>query len=267
MRSQSSLDKARIARSFSRSAETYDKFSGLQRTLANDLVKSVASVNISPKNILDIGTGTGSVAFLLHERYKEANIIGCDLAPGMIKKASQNNPHGNVTFEVADAESLPFEDKKFDLVASSTTFQWINDLAKAFSEAKRVLVPGGYFAFVTFGPKTLSELKRNYKIAFGEDAAYLHKFNNMREIQAMLKTSGFEALKLNSDTLREFYPDFRTFFKSLKGLGALNASPDLPKGLRSKAKMKALIKYYETNSRIGNQVYATFEVIRVLCRA
>jgi malonyl-CoA O-methyltransferase len=261
------LDKKKIARSFSRSAETYDLYSGLQKTLANDLVKSVASINISPKNILDIGTGTGSVAFLLHERYREARITGCDIAPGMIKKAVNNNPYDNVAFEMADAETLPFADKKFDLVVSSTTFQWINDLARAFSEAKRVLIPGGYFAFVTFGPKTMTELKRNYKIAFGEEAAYLHKFKNMREIQAMLKAAGFEALKLNSDTLREFYPDFRTFFKSLKGLGALNASPDLPKGLRPRSKMNALIKYYETNSRIGNQVYATFEVIRVLCRA
>ncbi len=227
------MDKNKIARSFSRSAETYDLFSRLQKDLANDLVKSVASINISPKNILDIGTGTGNVAFLLHERYRDAIITGCDIAPGMIKKAANNNPYENVAFEVADAENLPFTDKKFDLVVSSTTFQWVEDLSRAFSEAKRVLIPGGYFAFVTFGPKTLSELKRNYKIAFGEDADHLHKFNNMREIQAMLKTAGFEALKLNSDTLREFYPDFRTFFRSLKGLGALNASPDLPKGLRS----------------------------------
>ena len=185
----------------------------------------------------------------------------------MIKKASLNNAHANIAFELADAEALPFTDKSFDLMVSNATFQWIDDLPKAFLEAKRVLVPGGYFAFSTFGPKTLSELKRNYIIAFGQDAEYLHKFKNMREIQAMLKAAGFETLKVSSDTIREFYPDFRTFFKSLKGLGALNASPALPKGLKSKSKMKALIKYYETNSRIGNQVYATFEVIRVVCRA
>lgn len=267
MRSQISLDKKRIAKSFSRSAEHYDEFASLQKTLAGELIESISALRISPSDILDIGTGTGGVAFLLRAKFKNSKIVGCDIAPGMIKKAIYNNRYENVTFEVADAENLPFADNSFDLVASSTTFQWIEDIAKAFSQAKRVLKPGGYFAFITFGPKTLSELKQNYKIAFGEEANYLHKFKNMREIQAMLKTAGFAVLKLNSNTIREFYPDFRVFFKSLKGLGALNASPDLPKGLRSRSKMNALIKLYEANSRIGKQVYATFEVIRVLCRA
>lgn len=261
------MDKKRIARSFSRSAERYDEFARLQKTLAKELVDIISGLRVSPAEILDIGTGTGGVAFLLGAKFKDAKIVGCDIAPGMIQKAKQNNRYENVSFEAADAENLPFADKRFDLAVSSTTFQWIEDIAGAFSEAKRVLKPGGYFAFITFGPKTLSELKRNYKIAFGEEASYLHKFKNTREIQAALKTAGFEVLKLNSVAMREFYPDFRMFFKSLKGLGALNASPDLPKGLRSRAKMNSLIKHYDANSRIGNQVYATFEVIRSLCRA
>ncbi len=185
----------------------------------------------------------------------------------MIKKAEQNNHFKNVSFIAGDAENLPFENKSFDLVVSSTTFQWVNDIEKSFAEAKRVLKPGGFFAFVTFGPKTLSELKRNYKIAFGNDADHMHKFWDIRELQAMLKDAGFEVLKFNTNTIREFYPDFRAFFKSLKGMGALNASPDLPKGLRSRTKMNSLIKYYEKNSRIGNRVYATFESIKVICRA
>lgn len=266
MRSQSSLDKSRIERSFSRSAERYDEFARLQKELSQELLDMISSLKIAPSDILDIGTGTGGVVSLLSYKFKEARIVGCDIAPGMIKKAIQKHPQENITFEVADAEALPFANKSFDLVVSSTTYQWINDLPKAFAEAKRVLRPGGFFTFITFGPKTLTELKRNYRIAFGGEANYLHKFRNAREIQPILKAAGFEVLKSSSNTMREFYPDFRAFFRSLKGLGALNASPDLPKGLRPKAKMNELIRLYEANCRIGKQVYATYEVIRALCR-
>ncbi|MFH1709967.1 MAG: methyltransferase domain-containing protein, partial [bacterium] len=154
------MDKKRIAKSFSRSAEHYDEFAGLQRTLAKELMESISALGISPSDILDIGTGTGGVAFLLGAKFKNSNIAGCDIAPGMIKKAIHNNRYKNVTFEVADAENLPFADGRFDLVASSTTLQWIDDLAQAFSHAKRVLKRGGHFAFITFGPKTLTELKQ-----------------------------------------------------------------------------------------------------------
>ena len=261
------MDKKKIALSFSRSAENYDKFAALQRTLSKELIESLSNVKMSPASVLDIGTGTGGAAFLLAAKFRDAKIIGCDIAPGMIMRAEKNNTFKNVSFTAGDAESLPFDDKSFDLVVSSTTFQWVDDIEKAFAEAKRVLKPGGFFAFVTFGPKTLSELKRNYKIAFGNEADHLHKFRNIRELQAILKDAGFNVLKFNTNTIREFYADFRAFFKSLKGMGALNASPYLPKGLKSRTKMNSLIKYYEKNSRIGDRVYATFESIKVICKA
>lgn len=260
------MDKKKIAASFSRSAEKYDEFAGLQKRLARDLISSLPYIKGDAFKILDIGSGTGEVAFLLAEKFKRASIKGCDLALGMVRKAINKNRFPNVDFEVADAEALPYPEAAFDLVVSSTTYQWVENLSKAFTESKRVLKPGGFFAFITFGPKTLSELKRNYKIAFDSEADYLHSYRNMREISAMLKAAGFEVLRNNSDTIREFYPDFKTFFRSLKGLGALNAAANLPKGLRSRAKMASLIKAYDANSRIGKQVYATYETIRILCR-
>jgi malonyl-CoA O-methyltransferase len=266
VRSKSSLDKNKIAASFSRSAERYDEFAGIQKRLAKDLVGSIPSVRPAPSDILDIGSGTGSVAFLLADKFKGSKVVGCDIALGMVRKAINNNRYPNVNFEVADAEALPYPDASFDLVASSTTYQWVNDLPKAFAEAKRVLKPGGYFAFITFGPKTLTELKRYYRDAFKAETEYLHDYPNMREVVVMLKSKGFEVVKNNSDTVKEFYADFRAFFRSLKGLGALNAAENLPKGLRARSKMNELIRLYDKNSRIGKQVYATYEIVKIVCR-
>jgi malonyl-CoA O-methyltransferase len=151
------------------------------------------------------------------------------------------------------------------LAVSSTTLQWVEHLDTAFGEVKRVLKDKGALAFVTFGPKTLSELKRSFKIAVDKNAEYLHSYKNSRQIHSILKQKGFKDIKVSSRVITKLYPDFRTFFRALKGLGALNASPALPKGLRGRSKMMDLIKTYEANCRIGKSVYASFEVITGVC--
>ena len=71
----------------------------------------------------------------------------------MVRKAINKNRFPNVDFEVADAEALPYPDAAFDLVVSSTTYQWVENLSKAFTESKRVLKPGGLFRFHHFRPQ------------------------------------------------------------------------------------------------------------------
>lgn len=265
MRSQSSLDKEKIARSFSRSAVTYDKHADLQKRLAADLVRSIRSLKLKPHKILDVGTGTGEVAFLLNKAYKKADIIGSDIAPGMIKRAGEKNRSGKISFEVADAESLPYSDGTFDLVASSTAYQWVENLNKAFSEASRVLKKGGNFAFVTMGPKTHAELRRSFKTIVDRNAEYFHKYSSAEKIMSALKKSGFKILSVRREVIREKYKSFKDIFRKIKGLGAVNASKDLPKGLRSRSKMSELAGYYEKNFRISGGVYGSYEAIKVIC--
>jgi malonyl-CoA O-methyltransferase len=265
MRSQSFLDKEKVARSFSRSAVTYDKHAGLQKRLAADLVRSIRSLGIDPHKILDVGTGTGEVAFLLHKIYKKSDIIGSDIAPGMIKRAGEKNRSGKISFEVADAESLPYPDGAFDLIASSTAYQWVENLNKAFSEASRVLKKGGYFAFVTMGPKTHTELRRSFKMIVDRNAEYFHKYSSTEKISSILKKSGFKVLSIRPEVIREKYKNFKDIFRKIKGLGAVNASKDLPKGLRGRSKMSELAGYYEENFRCGRGVYGSYEAIKAIC--
>jgi malonyl-CoA O-methyltransferase len=266
MNSEHFLDKSKIARSFTRFAETYDKFASLQKQLAIQLVDAIRSLNLSPKNILDIGTGTGEVAFLLHDFFPNAKITGCDIAPGMIKKATQKNPHKCISFEICDAESLPYPDNEFDLIVSSTTYQWVEDLQKAFSEAKRVLKDKCNFLFITFGPDSLMELKKSYKLTVDEKAEYLHEYRTVSEIGKLLESCGLKVSNLNSKIVRTIYSNFREMQKTIKNIGALNASTNLPKGLRSKEKIRALIKYYETTYRLDDSIYATYEIIEAACK-
>src|SRR5215216_1036039 len=80
------------------------------------------SIETAPVRALDVGTGTGAAAFIIAERWPEADVVGVDLAAGMLAEARRKTPPelaGRVRFEEADAERLPFADASFDLATLS----------------------------------------------------------------------------------------------------------------------------------------------------
>ncbi|MCL4468798.1 MAG: class I SAM-dependent methyltransferase [Deltaproteobacteria bacterium] len=89
--------------------------------------------------ILDIGCGTGALAFCLHEMgYR---VTGVDASSAMINIAKKNNPGNAASFMVANAlKGLPFADKSFDLVISSYVAHGLPEEQRPvfFTEAKRL---------------------------------------------------------------------------------------------------------------------------------
>jgi len=104
--------------------------------------------DLSSKKCLDIGTGTGEIAFLLAESAGEGGeVYGVDITPMMLeyaerKMGSRGLPKP-VVFEVGDALSLRFEDDSFDVVTSGYMLRNVTDIQKAVDEMYRVLKPGG----------------------------------------------------------------------------------------------------------------------------
>jgi len=120
-----------------------DAFAALERGLD--------AVEEPPKRVLDLGTGTGSAAFVVARRFPEAQVVGVDLAEAMLAQARGNTPPelaGRVRFEAADAARLPFEDEAFDLVVLSNMIPFFDELA-------RLVSPGGHVLFAfSGGPDT-----------------------------------------------------------------------------------------------------------------
>jgi SAM-dependent methyltransferase len=97
----------------------------------------------APRRVLDVGTGTGKAARLLAERFPAAEIVGVDLAPGMVEEARRLLPDAfsrRVRFSTADASSLPFEAGSFDLVVLLNMIPFFPELARVTAPAGTVLV-------------------------------------------------------------------------------------------------------------------------------
>jgi ubiquinone/menaquinone biosynthesis C-methylase UbiE len=103
---------------------------------------ALAALPEQPRNVLDLGTGTGSVAQVVAERFPEAQVTGVDVSAKMIEVARAKGTR--VRFEVADAERLPYDDDAFDLVT-------LGNMIPFFDELARVTATEGYVLFAFSG--------------------------------------------------------------------------------------------------------------------
>jgi ubiquinone/menaquinone biosynthesis C-methylase UbiE len=147
-------------------AERYDRVAaGYARWWAPVLAPAVTSlldragglVPAGAARLIDIGTGTGQLAFGALARWPGASIVGVDASAGMRAMADANaaqrlSSHDRSRFRsvVAFADGLPFEDGSFDLALSSFVFQLVPNRARALREARRVLRPGRALAYVSW---------------------------------------------------------------------------------------------------------------------
>lgn len=233
------LDKKKVAESFSKSAKIYNSHAKLQKGIITELLKKLPS---SAKNILDIGSGTGLFEPILAKKYRKAKIIGIDIAPGMISYAKKKNTNSRVHFNIGDGESFSFKNRKFDLIVSASSIQWMNH-KKVFKCAKRALSKDGIFCFATFGPKTLIELK---KAGFS-----VNTFPNKDELVLALKKL-FKKISFSQQTIIEQYKNLPALLKYLKKIGA-HTSEKTKSG--DKSKIKLALKKSKTGFNATFQVY------------
>ena len=132
---------------FSRHAGAYKR--RLDEVMARGEARGRAAViewlDLMPgKRILDLACGPGTLSYRMAQAVSpDGDVVGIDLAPGMIEVARLNAPTGlPLRFELMDMEELRFPDACFDGVACGHGLQFVPDLDRALAEAHRVLKPG-----------------------------------------------------------------------------------------------------------------------------
>jgi len=102
--------------------------------------------------VLELGIGMG-LNLALYDPDKVTSVTGVDPARELraVAEAAPHDPRISVTVKDGTAEALPFEDASFDCVVCTFTLCSVHTPAKALSEARRVLKPGGRFLYCEHG--------------------------------------------------------------------------------------------------------------------
>lgn len=107
-------------------------------------------------HVLDIASGLGGPAHALARAVAPAGqVTAIDLVPEMLAVAediARSEGLSNITFQQADAESLPFPDEHFDVATCRYGLMFVPNKTRALEEMRRVLKPGGRAAIVAWGP-------------------------------------------------------------------------------------------------------------------
>lgn len=146
-------------------ADRYDRMAtGYARWWAPVLAPAVAQLldDIAPRigtagQVVDIGTGTGQLALGAIGRWPRIHVTGVDASVEMIAVADaeadrmlSGSDRTRFRSVVASADAMPLPDAAADLAMSSFVFQLVPRRARALREARRVLRPGGWLAYVTW---------------------------------------------------------------------------------------------------------------------
>jgi ubiquinone/menaquinone biosynthesis C-methylase UbiE len=177
---------------FSRWAPIYD---GFELLLSGIRKKNVKDMNPAGKSVLDVATGTGSLAIELGKTAK--SVVGIDLSDKMLAVAKRKSSSDNITFQQMDASQMEFEDKSFDIVTISLG---LHDMplevrTAVLNESKRVLKPNGKLFILEH------DLPKN-KIFSSISAKVIDKFESRyflpfvkSDFQAYLQSFGFKIRK------------------------------------------------------------------------
>ena len=111
------------------------------------LHRIIRSLDIKKNSkILDLGTGSGYLAFAIAGMYPECRIMGLDIVTGTLENNSiQAKKHNtsNIAFTSYDGVIFPFEDNTFDIIVTRYALHHFSEITKSFEEISRVLQPGG----------------------------------------------------------------------------------------------------------------------------
>ena len=188
---------------FAKSALTYDSHAKLQQEIAKTLANCLP--HEMPDKILEIGCGTGLLTRHIIDAYPEIPFTITDITPEMLSVCMQKyHTLPWVKFAVLDGESIT-KPQNYDLIASSMTIHWFDDILTGLKNIQTSLTRGGEFYFTTIGPDCFPEWRA---------ALHTHGFEvGIRRVPDLPGIFHRETLSINHHSPLDF-------LKSLSRLGA-----------------------------------------------
>ena len=232
----------------------------LFREVAERLTERLDDVKRRFSSALDLGCHSGHVKRALQGHGSIDSLVQCDLSPRMAALANAAAPA-----LVADEEALPFGDSSFDLVISSLSLHWVNDLPGALAQIRRALKPDGLFLAALFGGQTLRELRDAFteaELAEGGASARVAPFADIRDAGGLLQRAGFALPVADTETIVATYADAFGLIADLRGMGETNVGLLRPRVFTPRTVLARMVRTYaERYSDADARIPATFQVI------
>ena len=151
-----------VRRMFGRIAPRYDLLNrlmtfGFDRSWRVELIRRL-DLPAAPQ-VLDLGAGTGDLAFETLKRRPAARLVAVDFTPEMLRIGQRRAGAERMQWVVADAARLPFAHAAFDAAVSGFLLRNVPEVDRVLSEELRVLRPGGRVGSLDTTPPSRSWLR------------------------------------------------------------------------------------------------------------
>jgi len=173
-----------------KTARRYNKeVGGYMRMVSKSFVSVAGKWGVTDGKVLDVGTGTGSLAIGFAKGIPGVEVVGLDLSDVVLELARDNAQKSGVSLRVSfkkgDAEDMPFEDDTFDLAISSDTLHLAKNPVRMFNEIHRVIKPQGRFF--------ISDFRRSWLGIFTE---HVRASYSPKEVKDLLSQSKLQNWKV-----------------------------------------------------------------------
>ncbi|HVK42078.1 MAG TPA: methyltransferase domain-containing protein [Phenylobacterium sp.] len=256
------FDRDLLRTRLNRAAAVYANADFLKRRAAEDAVVRLEAIMRDFPLAVDLGARNGAFGEALAQSDAKARVghlIEADLASAML--AGRTGPR-----LVADEERLPFAFGSLDLVVSTLSLHWTNDVVGALIQIRRALKPDGLFIGSMLGGATLTELRQSLLAAEAEltggAGPRVSPFADAYDAAGLLQRSGFALPVADVDRVTVRYAHPLKLLADLRAMGETSVLAERhPRQLTRQVLARAFELYVEKFAEPDGRVPATFEIL------
>ena len=187
-------------------------------------------------------------------------LVEADLSRSMVQRA------GGTARLVADEEWLPIHADSLDLVVSTLSLHWVNDLPGVLVQVRQALRPDGLLLAAMLGGDTLFELREAFvRAEAGQEGGvrpHVSPFPDVETLGALLQRTGFALPVVDSDRITVTYESATALMHDLRAMGEANATQGRARHFARRETLRALDACYREASGQGDgRIPATFQVL------
>lgn len=250
---QEVFDQRAVERAFGKSAVSYDNYAIAQREIASSLVELLEPYlkelqNSSGRDlVVDLGSGTGELAAVIHAYSSNARIVELDLSHAMLttsreKKAGVLDKNASLYLQ-ANFDQLPIRDRSAQLIASSLSLQWSNSIVKTLNRISSMLDAGAVFVGNLLLDGTLREIDQAWcEVDKGDHVSPMLTYH---EAVSLLSALPLELCVVQQKDFRFSFTNVKTMLNSVRRIGASNHLSNRNKALLGKSSYKQFLQALE----------------------